>query len=141
MAQNDLHALSVANDAHSGSKSGSSSAITLKLASISVARLKVVGSVRANQVIKAFQNVYELCAVWNLLLPGFSEPPPKDAAVHCVITPKERLALLLLACESRLVQIQSYSLKLGDKTFNLSLADIIYDSPKGLRDLRRRRQT
>jgi L-serine dehydratase len=26
---------------------------------------------------------------------------------------------------------QSYSLKLGDKTFNLSLADIIYDSPKG----------
>ena len=33
--------------------------------------------------------------------------------------------------ESRLVQIQSYPLKLGDKTFNLSLADIIYDSPKG----------
>jgi L-serine dehydratase len=26
---------------------------------------------------------------------------------------------------------QSYPLKLGDKTFNLSLADIIYDSPKG----------
>src|SRR6185436_19568305 len=26
---------------------------------------------------------------------------------------------------------QSYQLKLGDKTFNLSLADIIYDSPKG----------
>ena len=26
---------------------------------------------------------------------------------------------------------QSYSLKLGDKTFNLSLADIIYDTPKG----------
>jgi L-serine dehydratase len=27
---------------------------------------------------------------------------------------------------------QSYPLKLGDKTFNLSLADIIYDSPKGV---------
>jgi L-serine dehydratase len=26
---------------------------------------------------------------------------------------------------------QTYPLKLGDKTFNLSLADIIYDSPKG----------
>src|SRR5947209_12456481 len=26
---------------------------------------------------------------------------------------------------------QSYPVKLGDKTFNLSLADIIYDSPKG----------
>jgi L-serine dehydratase len=26
---------------------------------------------------------------------------------------------------------QSYPLKLGDKTFNLSLADIVYDSPKG----------
>src|SRR5246127_2488937 len=26
---------------------------------------------------------------------------------------------------------QSYQLKLGDKTFNLSLADIIYDTPKG----------
>ncbi len=26
---------------------------------------------------------------------------------------------------------QSYSVKLGDKTFNLSLADIIYDTPKG----------
>src|SRR5678809_396945 len=26
---------------------------------------------------------------------------------------------------------QSYSVKLGDKTFNLTLADIIYDSPKG----------
>src|SRR5712672_4442103 len=26
---------------------------------------------------------------------------------------------------------QSYPLKLGDKTFNLSLADIIYDTPKG----------
>ena len=26
---------------------------------------------------------------------------------------------------------QSYQVKLGDKTFNLSLADIIYDSPKG----------
>ena len=26
---------------------------------------------------------------------------------------------------------ESYPLKLGDKTFNLSLADIIYDSPKG----------
>jgi hypothetical protein len=59
------------------------------------------------------------------------KPPPKDAAVHRVITPKERLALPLLARESRLVQIQSYPLKLGDKTFNLSLADIIYDSPKG----------
>jgi L-serine dehydratase len=27
---------------------------------------------------------------------------------------------------------QSYPLKLGDKTFNLSLADIIYDAPKGV---------
>src|SRR5258705_4281026 len=26
---------------------------------------------------------------------------------------------------------ETYPLKLGDKTFNLSLADIIYDSPKG----------
>ena len=26
---------------------------------------------------------------------------------------------------------QSYPVKLGDKTFNLSLADIIYDAPKG----------
>ncbi len=26
---------------------------------------------------------------------------------------------------------QSYPLKLGDKTFNLSLADVVYDSPKG----------
>src|SRR5262245_52897608 len=26
---------------------------------------------------------------------------------------------------------QTYPVKLGDKTFNLSLADIIYDSPKG----------
>ena len=26
---------------------------------------------------------------------------------------------------------QSYSVKLGDKTFTLSLADIIYDTPKG----------
>ena len=34
--------------------------------------------------------------------------------------------------ESRLVQIQSCPLKLGDQAFNLSLADIIYDSrPKG----------
>src|SRR5579859_2316745 len=27
---------------------------------------------------------------------------------------------------------QSYALKLGDKTFNLSLADIVYDAPKGV---------
>ena len=36
----DLHALSVANDAHNGSRSGSSSAISLNLASISVARFR-----------------------------------------------------------------------------------------------------
>jgi len=33
--------------------------------------------------------------------------------------------------EMRAKPDQKYPLKLGDKTFNLSLADIIYDSPKG----------
>jgi L-serine dehydratase len=33
--------------------------------------------------------------------------------------------------EMKVKPTQSYPLKLGDKTFNLSLADIIYDAPKG----------